>query len=1021
MALDLTMTITADASQAKAELRSVEQSIKKVESASKDAESPVQGVVRALSGESKAAQDVVRSNEALEQATRKLTAAKGDWSKLTTEEFVMLGTAKRLNADLHGQLGQVEKAQLATAAASGLSRTAMIGLTAAIAGVVLVGAGIVRFLYDSAKAYVEQSGILEVHKEAIDGVKDAWSDMFVKVGAALLGSNADIRDFLGSVESTIRRTTDFIAGVVRSVREWIGTIKELRSMLPGFAGGTLESEPTRGLSTGANMLLSPLGLALPTDDDGINPQTALRDADGNETAAGRLWSNQRITQTTLDMRSGSFGRQSGAEALRIFEQSEREREQASRRAAAEIERHEQAIRKLIDAYTGADKIKSAAMTLEAVTKAAKEGIPIHKMAEDQQKVINTVMGEAIDVYRRNGQVAPEAMRLVWLSTMQAADGVKILALDFDTLGKKVDIASLAIQRLPDLPPAIRGIGPGTGMEVPGIPVDISDLNPYSDERLEKARRDQEKADREQIARLRELGGLLVEIGDKIPGFAGKFTTLAGHGVNAFAQMAEAAKQFGQGAVASLSATVSGFGAVLTFSQMVIDMINDITGKTARMQNIDQYSRTVNTYPGSTRPLRRLGFEADALLAGFDTVNVDDIDKITRAIEDQHDAMERYGLTWRDFDTEVAQSQINQFTRVAMDDFRRLTNAGADPRRVIQGMSGDLNQLIIDAVQTGTRIPEAMRPILEQLIRMGELSEDAARALLGLEIEGVPSLDAIREAADRYGLTLDDLGEKVKQIEIKETAAQIVDDWNLLVTTLGADAETVAKGMKDSVQKIVSDALRLGLEIPESMRPVIETLQRMGLLTDENGVKLENLDRIEWGKDLTTAIDELILKLDELIDKWNAVGSAAEAAGQRPNDTGESQGPAVPRPPDDPAPPTPPPPNEPPPPDTGVPPIGGRPGPSGHTGGYLYNGSVYPYLNSFHTGGYLGDEFPILAQSREYMMRRSAVTKYGLGFMEDVNHGKYNPRPASRHVTIPVRVEMPDGRVLAEVVARDTLE
>jgi hypothetical protein len=40
----------------------------------------------------------------------------------------------------------------------------------------------------------------------------------------------------------------------------------------------------------------------------------------------------------------------------------------------------------------------------------------------------------------------------------------------------------------------------------------------------------------------------------------------------------------------------------------------------------------------------------------------------------------------------------------------------------------------------------------------------------------------------------------------------------------------------------------------------------------------------------------------------------------------------------------------------------------------------------HSGGLGPDEFPVIAQSGEFMMRRSAVDKYGVGFMRSVNNG-----------------------------------
>jgi hypothetical protein len=65
---------------------------------------------------------------------------------------------------------------------------------------------------------------------------------------------------------------------------------------------------------------------------------------------------------------------------------------------------------------------------------------------------------------------------------------------------------------------------------------------------------------------------------------------------------------------------------------------------------------------------------------------------------------------------------------------------------------------------------------------------------------------------------------------------------------------------------------------------------------------------------------------------------------------------------------------------------GRPEPPpAHTGGFLSRGLVIPTM---HIGGLAGDEMFIKAQTGEYMMRRSAVQRYGRGFMDSVNSGRF---------------------------------
>jgi len=186
------------------------------------------------------------------------------------------------------------------------------------------------------------------------------------------------------------------------------------------------------------------------------------------------------------------------------------------------------------------------------------------------------------------------------------------------------------------------------------------------------------------------------------------------------------------------------------------------------------------------------------------------------------------------------------------------------------MSGDLNQFIIDAVKAGQGIPPGLQPIIEKLITMGLISEEAARALMGLGEAG-PTLDQVKEAADRYGLKLDELGPKVKQLQINETAAQLVKDWDVF-SRVNADMGAVIAKMGPQIQKIATDALKMGASIPEGMRPLLQAMIDNGTLLDENGDKMTDLSRFNFTKPLEKMVDDLIKKLDELIQKFLDVGN-----------------------------------------------------------------------------------------------------------------------------------------------------
>jgi hypothetical protein len=144
-------------------------------------------------------------------------------------------------------------------------------------------------------------------------------------------------------------------------------------------------------------------------------------------------------------------------------------------------------------------------------------------------------------------------------------------------------------------------------------------------------------------------------------------------------------------------------------------------------------------------------------------------------------------------------------------------------------------------------------------------------MLGIAKDTMPSLADITAAADRYGLKLDQLGDKVRQLSITEAASQIVKDFELLMLA-GADAGVVIEAMSPKIQKIATDALKFGLQLPLSMKPVLDEWLKSGKAVDENGKKLEDLSRFNFAKPIEDMIEALIKKLDELIAKFLEVGN-----------------------------------------------------------------------------------------------------------------------------------------------------
>jgi hypothetical protein len=248
-----------------------------------------------------------------------------------------------------------------------------------------------------------------------------------------------------------------------------------------------------------------------------------------------------------------------------------------------------------------------------------------------------------------------------------------------------------------------------------------------------------------------------------------------------------------------------------------------------------------------------------------------VDAFEQKMKTLQSALEKYGLSWKDMGAEMKQFFSAKFATNLIDEFNVMIASGVSVEKVTRGMSGALSQYLIDAIDTGTKVPVAMQPILAKMIELGLITDEAARKMLGLAADTMPSLADISAAAGRYGLDLDALGPKVQQLQITEIAAQVVKDWKTL-TSAGVDVGVILssmdpkiKGMGAQVQELVNRAITYGLELPEAMRPILQAMIDAGSLTDDTGKKLGDLSKLTFAADLKLMFTDLMTKLGELIE------------------------------------------------------------------------------------------------------------------------------------------------------------
>jgi hypothetical protein len=148
--------------------------------------------------------------------------------------------------------------------------------------------------------------------------------------------------------------------------------------------------------------------------------------------------------------------------------------------------------------------------------------------------------------------------------------------------------------------------------------------------------------------------------------------------------------------------------------------------------------------------------------------------------------------------------------------------------------------------------------------LGQLTQENKDLLAEMAEAGTVDYRKMQEAAERYGIPLESLGQQFQQLRIDDVARNIINDFDLLQRG-GADVGTILFGMQEEISRLVTDSIKFGTSIPQNMKPWIDELMRAGLLVNENGDKLTDLAGLNFGDPIQTAFEEITSAVQELVD------------------------------------------------------------------------------------------------------------------------------------------------------------
>lgn len=109
---------------------------------------------------------------------------------------------------------------------------------------------------------------------------------------------------------------------------------------------------------------------------------------------------------------------------------------------------------------------------------------------------------------------------------------------------------------------------------------------------------------------------------------------------------------------------------------------------------------------------------------------------TEAQQAVDDAMQRYGIEAEKAGGAIASAALEEHAQQLYKDWQVLAAKGADLVYVGEKMSGSVNEYIAAAKAAGQTVPEAMRPMLETMLKNGQLLDENGQAYGSLEAAGI---------------------------------------------------------------------------------------------------------------------------------------------------------------------------------------------------------------------------------------------------------------------------------------------
>lgn len=164
-----------------------------------------------------------------------------------------------------------------------------------------------------------------------------------------------------------------------------------------------------------------------------------------------------------------------------------------------------------------------------------------------------------------------------------------------------------------------------------------------------------------------------------------------------------------------------------------------------------------------------------------------------------------------------------------------------------------------------RVMAAIEAHEQKVLALQEEMQGLEAERARLEAETTVTADQMQSISDRFGIDQNALGQQFQQKRLGADAKELIDAIEVMRKG-GAEMNVVYLGMREEISALIQDSVKFGTEIPENLKPVIESLFEQGALVDANGEKLKELPNIKFGAAIKSEMEKASDKLAEVVER-----------------------------------------------------------------------------------------------------------------------------------------------------------